>query len=185
MSATRPQALVRPAAPADASGAADLLSREARFAHRLDPYFELSPDFDWPGLVQRLLARPDVGLFVAEQEGDLAGLVYARVIRPRVRPRTARRSWLRRFLRPQPPPPPRPAGPLEPAVWGVIESCWVEIPARRRGIGRQLVARAEHWLRDQGAQRLRLGVAAGNQEARQFWQELGFRPYRVRYLREL
>ncbi len=176
---------VRAAEPADAPRAAGLLRREARFAHQLDPYFELRPDFDWPGLVQRLLARPDVCLLVAEQEDELAGLLYARVIRPRSRPRADRRSWLRRLLRPRPAPAPRIAGPLEPAVWGVIESCWVEEASRRQGIGRQLVAQAERWLRDQGAERLRLGVAARNEAAQHFWQQLGFRPYRLRYLREL
>ncbi len=115
----------------------------------------------------------------------LEGLILARVVRPPGPTRPDRRPWLRRLLRPRRPPRPRPLGPLEPAVWGVIESCWVEEPSWRQGIGRQLVASAERWLRDQGAQRLRLGVAARNEEAQEFWQKLGFRPYRLRYLREL
>ncbi len=61
----------------------------------------------------------------------------------------------------------------------------VEEGVRRRGIGRRLVARAQRWLRDEGAERLRLGVAARNVAARRFWRRLGFRPYRLRYLREL
>ncbi len=185
MSTDRPPALVRPAAPADAASAADLLRREAHFARDLDPYFELRPDFDWPALIRRLLARPGVRLLVAERQGRLEGLILARVVRPPGPTRPDRRPWLRRLLRPRRPPRPRPLGPLEPAVWGVIESCWVEEPSRRQGIGRQLVASAERWLRDQGAQRLRLGVAARNEEAQKFWQKLGFRPYRLRYLREL
>ncbi len=168
---------IRDATAADVDRVAVLLEREARFLHRLDPYFELRPDFDWPGRVGRILARSDLRLVVAEQGGDLVGFVYARVVRPPA----SRPSRLDRLLRR-----PRPtAGPLEPAVWGVIEGCWVEEGARRRGLGRRLVARAEAWLRGEGAEQLRLGVAAANIEAQRFWQALGFRPYRLRYLREL
>ncbi len=185
MSTDHPPTLVRPASAVDLGSTADLLRREARFAQRLDPWFELRPGFDWPGLAGRLLARADTGLFVAEQESHLVGLILVRLLRPPAPPRPDRRSWLRRLLRPRRPSRRRLAGPLEPAVWGVIESCWVEEDSRRQGIGRLLVEEAESWLRAEGAQRLRLGVAARNEDAQHFWQQLGFRPYRLRYLREL
>lgn len=45
---------------------------------------------------------------------------------------------------------------------------------RRRGIGRQLMAAGEAWLREQGAPKVQLMVRRGNTEAMGFYEALGF-----------
>jgi ribosomal protein S18 acetylase RimI-like enzyme len=44
---------------------------------------------------------------------------------------------------------------------------------RREGLGRQLMAAAEAWLRDRGAPKLQLMVRTGNAEALGFYEALG------------
>lgn len=46
--------------------------------------------------------------------------------------------------------------------------------ARKRGIGRLLVAECENIARAAGRRWLRLGVLAGNGNARRFYKDLGF-----------
>lgn len=48
---------------------------------------------------------------------------------------------------------------------------------RRRGIGRQLLARAEAFARDAGATEMRIGVLARNQAARHLYLSAGFEPH--------
>jgi len=45
---------------------------------------------------------------------------------------------------------------------------------RRRGIGRQLLARAEKWASDRGVAKLRVRSRADRDEARAFYDNLGF-----------
>jgi ribosomal protein S18 acetylase RimI-like enzyme len=48
---------------------------------------------------------------------------------------------------------------------------------RRRGIGRRLVDHAQHWLREQGAQRVTALVEGTNPRGQAFWRGVGFVPY--------
>lgn len=55
-----------------------------------------------------------------------------------------------------------------------IDSLIVTGTARRRGIGRSLVAHASDWARRQGAAEILLTVWAGNDAADRFYEALGF-----------
>jgi ribosomal protein S18 acetylase RimI-like enzyme len=46
--------------------------------------------------------------------------------------------------------------------------------ARRRGLGRQLMAAAEGWLTSRGVGKLNLMVRSGNEEAAAFYQAIGY-----------
>ena len=50
----------------------------------------------------------------------------------------------------------------------------VRSAARRQGLGRQMVAAAESWLRDRGVPKVQLMVRHSNARAAQFYNELGF-----------
>lgn len=55
---------------------------------------------------------------------------------------------------------------LSPVPFGFLYDLWVVPLARRQGVGRSLLARAEEWCREQGFRRLKLEVAATNAAAR-------------------
>jgi ribosomal protein S18 acetylase RimI-like enzyme len=49
------------------------------------------------------------------------------------------------------------------------------VPARQRlGLGRELVAAAEEWLRQRGAVKVQLMVREGNSSAHQFYEQIGY-----------
>lgn len=56
-----------------------------------------------------------------------------------------------------------------------IESMFVRVEHRRRGIGRKLVDAVADWTEEEGAERMRLGVLSVNEEAKQFWRSVGGR----------
>jgi ribosomal protein S18 acetylase RimI-like enzyme len=58
---------------------------------------------------------------------------------------------------------------------GIVDSVGVHASARRRGIGRALMAAAEIWLREHGASDLELTVYDANREAVAFYEALGYR----------
>ena len=100
-----------------------------------------------------LLGDPDHAVFVAAQGEEALGyLIAAKTRRPPV---------------------------LTPPVEGQINTCCVARAARRRGIGRRLVAEAMAWFREQGLTIARAGWAIGNPASGPFWQAQGFRPYQV------
>jgi GNAT superfamily N-acetyltransferase len=58
----------------------------------------------------------------------------------------------------------------------VLDNIAVAQAFRRRGVGSALIREAERWVRAQGASWLELGVYEFNQEARAFYQSLGYAP---------
>ena len=68
---------------------------------------------------------------------------------------------------------------LSPVPFGFLYDIWVAPSARRRGVARGLLARAEDWCRAQGFRRLKLEVAAGNAAARALYASGGFRDERI------
>jgi ribosomal protein S18 acetylase RimI-like enzyme len=66
-------------------------------------------------------------------------------------------------------------GPFVERVRGSIDWLFVREDARRSGVGRSLVEAGLGWLREHGAARVELEVAASNRAAQAFWQALGFR----------
>jgi len=59
---------------------------------------------------------------------------------------------------------------------GEIESVFVGAGFRSQGIGSALVTRALQWFEEQGAQRVRISVADGNEAAFPFYRKFGFSP---------
>jgi GNAT superfamily N-acetyltransferase len=49
------------------------------------------------------------------------------------------------------------------------------------GAGHAMYRGLEEWMREQGAEWLRLGVVAGNARAERFWEKLGYEEIRRRY----
>ena len=65
---------------------------------------------------------------------------------------------------------------LSPLLDGEIESVFVEAGFRSQGIGSALIARTLQWFERQGAQRVRVSVADGNEAAFPFYRKFGFYP---------
>jgi len=66
---------------------------------------------------------------------------------------------------------------LEETLRGEICDLYVSPAARRRGLGRALVAEARAWLEGRGARRIEVRVSPRNAEAQAFWRGLGFAPF--------
>ncbi len=68
----------------------------------------------------------------------------------------------------------RPA--LEKPLEAVVQAMAVDRSRRRRGIGRALLAFAEHWARARGFQSVTLASALGRADAHAFYTRLGYAP---------
>jgi GNAT superfamily N-acetyltransferase len=97
-----------------------------------------------------LLADENVGLFVAEQEGKLVGLVHV-------------------LVRDAPPVPI-----LVPRRYAILDTLVVKRIARRQGIGHKLMDRAHEWAMLRGATSVELNVFEFNQEAIAFYRSMGY-----------
>ncbi|HVG25009.1 MAG TPA: GNAT family N-acetyltransferase [Thermoanaerobaculia bacterium] len=106
-----------------------------------------------------LLDSGDDAVFVAEQEGEVTGYVYA-ALEPL--------SW--KELR----------GPA-----GFIHDVAVTEEARRAGVATKLMDAATAWLRERGAPRVILWTAAPNDAARTLFKRIGFRETMVEMTLEL
>jgi GNAT superfamily N-acetyltransferase len=97
-----------------------------------------------------LIADEEVGLFVAEVDGQLAGLVHV-VVRET---------------------PPVPI--LVPRRVAIVDNLVVRGDLRRAGVGRALMDRAHRWARAQGASEAELTVYEFNEPAIAFYMSLGY-----------
>ena len=102
-----------------------------------------------------ILASPEKTLLAAELEGRVVGLVSVEL-----------RS-----------PPEYPI--LVPRRFGYVEDLVVDAEARRRGVGRALMAAAEAWIVSQGGSECRLNVYSFNAAALALYEELGYEPLSV------
>lgn len=106
--------------------------------------------------VADLLADDNTAILVAEQAGEMVGVVTVVV-------RTA------------------PAHPMfVPRIWADIEDISVRSAHRRRGIGRALMDAAHDWARQRGITAVELTVWEFNEDARSFYEELGYTTQRRR-----
>src|SRR5262245_816800 len=119
--------------------------------------------------------------FLAERDGQLVG--YLKVIAyglQTTREQVGWRVWLKEqfvqnarvlfnFLLHRP-------RPNIEQVGGFVACPFVKPEARRSNVGRALVTAAEHWLRKQGLATSELQVLHANEEARLFWESLGYTP---------
>lgn len=154
MSAAAPAGRVRRAGPRDLDRLAALFAALVAHHRALGPAWAARSDDavadaarEWLRAQQR---DPQARVLCLDAGGDLRGLCVARVARrPPLFVETAR---------------------------GSVDHLVVRPDARRRGVGRMLVEEACAWLRTQGATRLEIAVARGNEEGAAFWRALGFRP---------
>ena len=147
---------VRPATVDDHPALARL-QRDLDAIHaRVQPGF-FRASVDGPGESQRTLewvraalGDPHAALIVADEEGVVVGAIR-----------------LRLWDSPEDPT-------VTPARRVNVESLVVASTARRRGIGRALMAEADRWARARGATQVVLTVWEGNDTAERFYRALGF-----------
>jgi ribosomal protein S18 acetylase RimI-like enzyme len=100
--------------------------------------------------ISYLIDSEDVGLFVAELEGQLAGFVQIMLARS-------------------------PDIPIcVPRRYAVIDNLVVKSEFRRSGIGRALMDRASEWAATRGASSIELTVYNFNETALEFYRHLGY-----------
>jgi diamine N-acetyltransferase len=144
--------LVRTATAADLPALQEL-SRQIGAQHAAalpDVFREADPPLA-PEHFERLLAGPESTALVAVREGEVVGLLM---------------MYLRRA-------PDLPF--FVPRVTAHVSDLVVDGRCRRAGIGRALMDAAAAWAREQGATRVGLNVWEFNQDARRFYEALGFR----------
>ena len=124
---------------------------------RTDERFALAPDalVRWRGLAHEMLDREDGFLLTAELDGRPCGFCL---------------GWLAK----------------NPVIYrvsevGFISEIAVTRPARRRGVGRALIASATAWFRHRGVAEYQLSTAVWNRDAQAFWQARGGEPLLTRY----
>jgi ribosomal protein S18 acetylase RimI-like enzyme len=163
MSSNRPQAVIRRAVDADLPALGRLGALLMRTHYEFDPQRFMSPGHDPEGgyawFLGTQLREPDVAVFVAEQDGDVIGYVYAG-IEPQ--------SW--KELREEA---------------GFVHDIVVDERGRRSGLASRLMETAAEWLASRGMQRVVLSTAEGNVGAQQLFARLGFRRTMVEMTREL
>lgn len=145
-----PRGAVRRAGPRDLDRIAALWTALAAHHADLDPGLRPRPEAGdaLRSLLARELRDGEAAVFVWEAEGDLAGFCSARIDRA----------------------PPI----LAEAARAEIGELGVRRDARRRGIGRALVAEALAWIAARGVERVEVRVAVGNAEGQAFWRAQGF-----------
>jgi GNAT superfamily N-acetyltransferase len=155
--------VIRPAGDADLPALGRLGGALLRVHYDFDPQRFLTPpdepEAGYAWFLGTQMHEPDVCVFVAEQDGEVVGYVYAG-LEPM--------SW--RELR---------------DAAGFIHDVAVAEPHRGHGIGEALVQRASDWLREHGAPRVLLWTAQRNAAAQRLFLRLGFRPTMIEMTREL
>jgi len=134
-----------------------------RTHYAFDPQRFLAPvegsERGYASFLAGMLDSPDDCVFVAEEDGRIAGYVFA-ALEPL--------SW--KELR----------GPA-----GFIHDVAVAEDARRAGVATQLLRAAIEWLREHGAPRVLLWTAAPNEPAQRLFRRLGFRDTAIEMTMEL
>jgi ribosomal protein S18 acetylase RimI-like enzyme len=155
--------LIRKGEPRDTDVLGRLGAMLMRTHYAFDPQRFLAPgqgtEGGYASFLRSKLASPDDVIFVAEQDGTIAGYVYV-ALEPL--------SW--KELR----------GPA-----GFIHDLAVEDAFRRSGIATQLMEAAIRWLRERNAPRVLLGTAAQNSVAQALFHRLGFRDTMIEMTLEL
>lgn len=157
------QPVIRRATEADlpAIGRLGALLLEAHY--RFDPQRFMAPGEDpaagYAWFLDTQLRLDEVAVFVAEQNGEVLGYIYAG-IEPQ--------NW--KELREQA---------------GFIHDVAVEEQGRRMGVATALVGAAMEWFRERGMPRVLLWAAESNSDAKRLFARLGFRRTMVEMTREV
>jgi GNAT superfamily N-acetyltransferase len=155
--------LIRRATTADLPALGRLGGSLMRLHHQFDPKRFMAPadsaetGYEW--FLSTQLDDDDVAVFVADQDGDVVGYLYA-AIEPR--------SW--KELRDE---------------CGYIHDVVVEEHGRGAGVASWLIETALEWLARRGMPRVVLGTAEQNERAQKLFTRLGFRRTMVEMTREL
>ena len=156
-------ATIRAATRADVPDLGRLGAALMRTHYDFDPLRFLTPRPDaargYGSFLGSMLDDSDAAVFVAEVDGEIVGYVFA-ALEPL--------SW--KELR----------GPA-----GFVHDLLVVESAARRGIAKDLMARAIAWMRERGAPRVLLGTAAQNTRAQALFKRLGFRETMIEMTLEL
>jgi GNAT superfamily N-acetyltransferase len=143
--------IYREALPADVTAMCALGLEVNALHHEAAPHV-----FAGPGEPERdrahwahTFGRPDATAFVAELDGIVVGFVNVHVV-------VETHSL------------------LQPLCFARVGSIVVTAAQRGRGIGRELMARAEQWARQQDASEIRLNVWAFNRNALRLYEELDY-----------
>lgn len=118
-----------------------------------------NPESGYEWFLRGQLEADDAAVFVAEQDGQVIGYVFA-ALEPI--------SW--KELR---------------EACGFIHDIVVDDPQRRGGVATALMEAAIEWLRSRGAPRVILGTAERNAAAHRLFEKLGFRRTMIEMTREL
>ncbi len=159
----------RRAGQADLPQLAELMRQEVEHQKQLAGFFELLPDVDWRHYVAAKLGAPDIGLFVAEHDGRLAGFVEACVTA-----HAARGSGRRLLLAAS-----HMLGYMRHFASGSIEDIYVLPALRRHDIASALVACSYGWFRSWGVREVHASIWAGNEASLRFFSRLGFEPVKM------
>lgn len=157
------QTTIRRAEPRDLESLGRLGAMLMQTHYAFDPKRFLSPgdtaESGYSSFLGSVLAQPDACVFVAEENGAIAGYVFVQ-LEPL--------SW--KELR----------GPA-----GFIHDVAVREESRRARIAAKLTEAALEWLREQRAPRVILWTAAPNEAARTLFHRIGFRDTMIEMTMEL
>lgn len=155
--------LIRKAEPRDTDVLGRLGAMLMQTHYAFDPLRFLAPgqgsEAGYASFLRGRLESPDDMIFVAEQDGTIAGYLFV-ALEPL--------SW--KELR----------GPA-----GYIHDVAVVDAFRRSGVATKLMEAALAWLRERGAPRVILGTAAQNAKAQALFHRLGFRDTMIEMTLEL
>ncbi|GAA5199204.1 hypothetical protein GCM10023322_74290 [Rugosimonospora acidiphila] len=164
--------VVRPATAADAAGRARLWRDSGRFFASLDPEAAQEPDpeglVEWMAEIYRRWAEdPTVLALIAEVDGEIAGALTARVSEPLpLASRQVQRDFGRRRVH--------------------IDALTVAEPHRRSGVGTALMAEAERWALDRGAEVITLETNLDNPTSVPFYERrMGYARHEVVFRKTL
>lgn len=153
--------IIRKATPDDIEQLAGLWSQLMEQHDRYHRLFQRAPDFDT--LVRKdlaaFIANEKMHLFVADENGKLAGCLFA-------------------TIKPHPPA-------LGGGRKGYIGETVVDQAARGRGISTALVKKAYAWFRSENCSIVELEVSVVNEPSKRFWEAQGFTPLTLHMVREL
>jgi ribosomal protein S18 acetylase RimI-like enzyme len=139
---------LRRARSADLDAIAALWTSLLALHAEIDPALRVADDAVPARALAQLVEDPNAAAWVAEAEARVVGFCAARVEDAPLALAESRRAE--------------------------ITELFVAAAARRRGLGRALVAAASEWARSRGAARVEVRVAAANAAGQSFWRSLGF-----------
>ena len=101
---------------------------------------------------QELLLLPEVGFFIAEEQGQIIGFVHI-------------------IIRDSPP-----IAVFVQRCFAVVDSLVVGMDYQGKGVGRKLMETAHEWALAEGAESVELNVYEFNEDAIAFYERLGYEP---------